>query len=289
MTALDPAVGRAHLRNPNPGTRTKTMNRSLCLSVLVALALSSAPALAAETCTQIVSTGHPQYPAIAFKQGDRIVGAAPTLVETIAKDLGIPLSSKYEGTWAEAQEATREGKADMIVGVYYNDDRAQYLDYVRPAFIYDPVVVFVAKDRKFSFKDQQDLIGKKGATNKGESYGTAFDAFMKDKLTVTRTDGIDAAFEALLKGNVDYVIAGFYPGDAEAERSGIEDKVEALEPGLLSAEMFVAFSKKSPCAAMVSKFGEGVTKLTTDGSFHKMLTGARAEWDAKYEPKGGAE
>ena len=258
------------------------MNRSLCLSVLVALTLSGPPALAAETCTQIVSTGHPQYPAIAFKEGDRIVGAAPTLVETIAKEVGVPLSSKYEGTWAQAQEAAREGKADMIVGVYYNDDRAQYLDYVRPAFVFDPVVVFVAKDRKFSFKDQEDLVGKKGATNKGESYGTAFDAFMKDKLTVTRTDGIDAAFDALLKGDVDYVIAGFYPGDAEAAKSGIEDKIEALEPALLSAEMFVAFSKKSPCASMAPKFGNGVTKLTTDGSFHQMLTDAMDEWDAEH-------
>jgi hypothetical protein len=42
---------------------------------------------------------------------------------------------------------TKGGKADMIVGIYYNDDRAQYLDYVQPSFVFDPVVVFVAKDK----------------------------------------------------------------------------------------------------------------------------------------------
>ena len=59
----------------------------------------------------------------------------------------------------------------------------------------------------------------------------------------------------------------------------------ALEPALLSAEMFVAFSKKSPCKSLAPQFGEGITQLTTDGSFHKMLTDAIAAWDAKNTPK----
>jgi polar amino acid transport system substrate-binding protein len=258
------------------------MKRTLCLSVLAALTLTGNAALAADTCTEIISTGHPQYPSIAFKEGDKIDGAAPALVEAIAKNLNIPLESKYMGTWAEAQEAARDGKADMIVGVYYNDDRATYLDYVEPAFAFDPVVVFVAKDKPFDFKNQDDLIGKKGATNKGESYGTQFDAFIKDKLDVTRTDGIDDAFDALVSGKVDYVIAGYYPGISEADRIGIDDKVVALEPALLSAEMFVAFSKKSPCASLAPKFGEGIAAMTTDGRFHEMLTGAIAEWDSEH-------
>ena len=259
------------------------MKRTLCLSVLVALTLTS-NAFAADTCTKIVSTGHPQYPAIAFKEGDRIKGAAPSLVKAIAKNLNIPLESKYMGNWSEAQAATRDGKADMIVGVYFNDDRAEYLDYVKPAFVFDPVVAFVAKDNKFSYTgNKKDLIGKKGATNKGESYGTEFDAFIKDKLTVTRTDGIEPAFKDLVAGKVDYVIAGYYPGDAELSRMGIDDKVEALEPALLSAEMFVAFSKKSPCASLAPKFAQGIQEMTTDGSFHKMLTGSIAEWDADQD------
>jgi polar amino acid transport system substrate-binding protein len=255
------------------------------LSVLAALMMTCNVALAADTCAKIISTGHPQYPAIAFKQGDNIVGAAPSLVEAIAKDLKIPLESKYMGTWADAQAAAKDGKADMIVGIYYNDDRAQYLDYIQPAFIFDPVVVFVAKDKKFPYKDQNDLIGKKGATNQGESYGNEFDTFIKDKLNVQRTDGLDAAFDDLVTGKVDYVIAGYYPGSAEVAKMGLKDKVEALDPGLLSAEMFVAFSKKSPCASLAPKFGEGITKLTTDGSFNQMLTGSIAKWDEDNKPK----
>jgi polar amino acid transport system substrate-binding protein len=261
------------------------MKRIIGLSVFVALALSCHAAFAADDCAKITVTGHPQYPVIAFKDGDHMAGAAPMLVEAIGKELKIPVDAKFMGTWADAQAATREGKADMIVGIYYNDERATYLDYVQPAFMYDPVAVFVAKGKAFPFSGQDDLIGKKGVTNQGESYGTEFDAFMKDKLTVARADGIDDAFKDLLAGKADYLIAGYYPGHAEAAKQGIGDKIEALNPALLSAEMFVAFSKKSPCRSLAAQFGQGITAMTTDGRFNTMLTDAIAAWDAAQQKK----
>ena len=257
------------------------MKRCLWLSMFVALTLTGTVAFAADECTKITATGHPDYPVIAYKDGDKIIGAAPTLVETIAKQINVPLESNYTGTWEEAQAAARDGKADMIFGIYYNDERATYLDYVQPAFTFDDVALFVVKGKEFPFTDKNDLVGKKGVTNQGESYGNEFDAFMKEKLDVSRTDGIDAAFKDLLDGKADYLIAGYYPGLAEAAKEGLKDKVVALNQALLSQEMFVAFSKKSPCASLAGKFGEGITQLTTDDSYDKMLVEAQKAWEAK--------
>ena len=281
FSKLDGAGQNAELRHSGQELRsTPIMKRILCLSLVAAATLASSAAFAADKCETLTLTGHPQYPVIAWKDGDKIVGAAPALVEAIGKALGLPVVSKYTGSWSDAQAAAKDGTVDMIVGVYYNDERAQFLDYVQPAFIFDPVVAFVAKGKAFNYAGQDDLIGKKGATNKGESYGNEFDAFIKDKLTVERTDGIDDAFKDMLDGKVDYVLAGYYPGLAEATRSGVEDKVQALDPSLLSPEMFVAFSKKSPCASLMPKFSEELTRLTTDGSFNKMVQDATAAWDA---------
>jgi polar amino acid transport system substrate-binding protein len=261
------------------------MKKVLCLSVFVALTLTGQAAFAADDCTKITATGHPQYPAIAFRDGDKIVGAAATLVEAIGKQLSVPVDSKFMGSWADAQAAARDGKADLIFGIYYNDERATYLDYVKPAFMFDPVVVFVAKGKGFPFKGQDDLIGKKGVTNQGESYGTDFDAFIKNKLTVARADGIDDALQDLVSGKADYMIAGYYPGIAEAAKAGLSDKIEALDPALLSAEMFVAFSKKSPCHSLAPQFGQAITEMTTDGRFSKMLTDAEITWENAQQPK----
>ena len=251
----------------------------------MALALTNAAAFAADDCAKIVATGHPQYPVIAFQQGDDLVGAAPSLVEAIAKKLNVPLESKFMGNWADAQAAARDGKADLIFGIYYNDERAKYLDYVQPAFMYDDVAMFVAKGKTFPFTGKDDLIGKKGVTNQGESYGTEFDAFMKDKLDVARADGIDAAFKDLLAGKADYLIAGYYPGLAEAAKEGVKDQVEVLDQALLTAEMFVAFSKKSPCTVVGRDFGKAITEMTTDDSFDKMLAEATKAWDEAQAKK----
>ena len=258
------------------------MKRLLRLSVFAALALTSTAAFAAGDCAKITATGHPQYPVIAFKEADAIAGAAPMLVEAIAKQLNIPLQSKSMGSWADAHAAARDGKAVMIYGIYHNDERAQYLDYVQPAFMFDDVAVFVAKGKAFPFEGQDDLIGKKGVTNEGESYGNAFDAFMKDKLDIARAgQDLRGAADYLLSGKADYLIAGYYPGLAEAAKAGVKDEVEVLDQALLTAEMFVAFSKKSPCAAMADKFGQAITEMTTDGRFDTMLTDATAKWDAE--------
>jgi polar amino acid transport system substrate-binding protein len=110
--------------------------------------------------------------------------------------------------------------------------------------------------------------------------GPEFDAFIKDKLDVARADGIDDAFEDLLSGKADYLIAGYYPGLAEAAKDGIKDQIEVMDQALLTAEMFVAFSKKSPCTALADKFGQAITEMTTDGSFDAILAKATADWDA---------
>jgi polar amino acid transport system substrate-binding protein len=137
----------------------------------------------------------------------------------------------------------------------------------------------VAKGKEFPFTSKDDLIGKKGLTNEGESYGDAFDAFIKDKLNVTRTDGISTALKDLVDGKADYVIAAYHPGLAEAAKAGLEDKIEVLDQALLTSEMFVAFSKKSSCLSLIEGFSNGITELTTDGSFETMEKEAQAAWD----------
>ncbi len=256
------------------------MKKLVPLAIAAALALASQSALAAGECTKLTITGHPEYAPIAYRDGDKIVGAAPALVEAIAAGLNVPVESKYTGSWADAQAAARDGTADIIFGIYYNDERATYLDYVRPPFMLDPVVAMVAKGKTFPFTGQDDLVGKKGVTNEGESYGVDFDAFIKDHLTVARSQGVDKAFEALVSGDADYMIVGLYPGIAEAAQIGVKDKLEALDPPLLTADMFVAFSKKSPCVSLIDSFSDAIKAKTADGSYAKMLDEATTTWEA---------
>ena len=102
----------------------------------------------AESCRSIVITGHPSYPPVAWGTQGKITGAAPELVTTIARELGVKqIVSRNFGSWTGAQRAAKEGRADLIFGIYRNHERETYLNYVEPPFMLDPVVIAVRKRR----------------------------------------------------------------------------------------------------------------------------------------------
>lgn len=257
----------------------KTLAAIVCAAAAMALAPDLAQAQA--TCSKIVVTGHPEYPPVGFKDGERIVGVGIDVLTKLAGDLGVAVESKHTGSWADAQAAMRGGTADAIVGIYFNDERAQYLDYVRPSFMPDPVVILVARGKGFAFAGRDSLVGKKGVTNEGESYGPDLDAFIVQRLTVARAKGVEATLNDLAAGRADYAIIGLYPGFDEAAKHGLADKVEALEPPLLTAEMFLAFSKKSACRDLAGKVATALAAMRTDGRLDVLVRESTTKWQKR--------
>ncbi len=257
--------------------------RMMCFSALALTALAApllfgaaAPAQAQQTCARLVITGHPSYPPVAWAAQGKIVGAAPALVRAIANKLGVKtVESKDFGSWKGAQEAARTGEADVIFGIYKNDARATYLDFISPPFMPDPVAIVVRKGESLAFAEWSDLKGRKGVTNAGESYGDVFDAYMAKNLTVARAAGVDKAFAALLDKQADYLIIGLYPGRDEASKLGLADKIAVLPKALLSPPMYVAFSKQSKCgAALRAGFADEIQTAVDDGTVRRLLEAA---------------
>jgi polar amino acid transport system substrate-binding protein len=254
------------------------------------LAVAVAPAQAQPVCPTLVITGHPAYPPVAWAAQGKIVGAAPSLVSGIAARLGVKdVMSKDYGSWEDAQAAVRNGEADVIFGIYKNDERATYLDYSEPSFMTDPVAIVVRKGAGFTFGEWNDLKGPKGVTNAGESYGDKFDAFMAKELTVARAAGVEKAFAALLAGQADYMIIGLYPGRKEAKSLRIDDKIEFLPKELLSSAMYVAFSRRSKCAALRAGFATEIEAAVDNGTVRKLLEAAEIEAGAVGEQMGSGE
>ena len=243
---------------------------------MTSFTVSAAQAQTQTACAALIITGHPSYPPVAWAAQGKIIGAAPELVSGIAAKLGVKsVTSKDFGSWEAAQDAAHKGEADVIFGIYKNDERAKYLDYIEPSFMADPVAVVVRKGSRLAFAKWADLKGHKGITNAGESYGDAFDAYMTKELTVARAAGVDKAFGALLAGQADYMIIGLYPGRTVARDMKIAGKVTFLPKELVSAPMYVALSKQSKCGALRAGFAAEIKKAVAGGAVKKLL--AKAE------------
>lgn len=245
------------------------------LALLASLLMLSALAHAETVCPSLLITGHPDYMPVAWAEEGRITGAAPELVTTIAKELGVKtVTSKDYGSWEQAQAAVRDGEADVIFGIYRNDERMKWLDYVEPPFMMDPVALIERRGDGFAYAKWDDLKGRRGITNEGESFGNEFDHFMASSLTVARSQGVDKAFDALLDKRADYLIIGLYPGRNEARKLGIAQQVTFLPTEVVSQAMYVGFSKKSKCNALKAGFAESLRKAVAAGRVQPLLDAA---------------
>jgi len=254
---------------------------------LIFFLLSMSHIAVAGSCEKLLITGHPSYAPVAWEKGGAILGASVKMIELIAQELGVTVESKSMGSWADAQDAIKKGTSDVIFGIYYNDVRAQYMNYIEPAYMLDPVVLMVPKGKAFRFNKWSYLIGKKGVTNKGESYGPEFDAYMADKLDVVRGEGMERCFQILLQDKADYMIVGLYPGIAEAKKLKVWDKIEIFPRQLNAFKMYVAFSKNSPCYAKYHHiFREKIQNMVKDGTVQTLLILSQAEWDEGLRQAG---
>lgn len=234
---------------------------------VVVMAPSPATAATAGSCARIVLTGHVTYPPVSWADGSSLRGAGILIVERLAKDAGVPISVVNEGSWDAAQAALKSGKANAIVGIYLTQARLPFFDYVKPTIAQDPSAVVVRADSRFVYKNWNSFIGEKGAVSKGESYGHAFDAFMRAHLTTQDVSGFDGVYRAVLEKKADYGLVGYYSAITDAPAG-----IRIAEKGFVTEGLYLAFGKASPCGAKFSSaFSKDIARLVKDGTVQRLF------------------
>ncbi len=243
------------------------MAKFIKAGIIVLLVLAAGMAQAAQTLT---TSGHPQYPPVMWKEGNKIVGVGPELTRILFKDMKVTVKSPYLGTWDKVQEQAKQGKIDVLAGLYMTEERKAFYEYSHP-FVKDPVVIFVAKGKAFPYAKWDDLIGKKGASTIGDSFGQKFDTFIAEKLTVTRLPKVEEIFAKLIDGSADYFIFAKYSGVFEAEKLGIADKIEYLPVEASVENFYLGFSKRSSFVKYLPELNKKIDELMKDGTVDRLV------------------
>ncbi|MDQ2991433.1 MAG: ABC transporter substrate-binding protein [Candidatus Eremiobacteraeota bacterium] len=248
----------------------------LCAVSLAFAPLAPAVAATPQACTKLVLTGHPTYPPVAWADGATLRGAGIRIVERLAKDAGIRIAVINEGSWEAAQGAVKSGKADAIVGIYRTQARLPFFNYVQPAIAPDPSAVVVRAGDPFVYKNWNSLVGKKGVVSKGESYGHAFDVFMRDHLTMQEVTGFGGVYQALLGKKADFGLVGYYAAIADAPAT-----IHVAEKNFVTEGLYLAFGKSSPCGAQLSTaFSKDISRLIADGTVKQIFDASLTEYRA---------
>ena len=226
----------------------------------------------------LLASGHPQYPPFMWQEGDRIVGVGPEILSTACKQLGIPIKIEFAGSWDDVMKDIHNGKIDAVVALYQTDERKKYLEY-SISYAKDPVAIFVRKDKAFRYRKWADLIGKRGTTTSGDSYGQAFDGFIAAKLEVARRKTVEENFKALENGKADYFIYALYSGLFESKKEGLENKITFLKPYVTTENWYLAISKNSKYA----KYMPDINRIISGTETPTMVDNMTTKYTAYYE------
>jgi polar amino acid transport system substrate-binding protein len=218
----------------------------------------------------IVISGNPEYPPVMWQEGNNIVGVGPEIVKMVFEELGITIDSKFKGSWTQVENGIKEGDIDLLAGVYMTTQRKKFMDYSIP-YMKDPIVIFVAKGKTFPYKYWNDLIGKKGTTTVGDSFGQNFDRFIAGNLTIFRSLKAEGNFNKILSEEVDFFISAMYSGLIEAERLGISDKIEYLPVYAATESFYISMSKESKFIRYLPQINEKIEKLVKDGTVDRLI------------------
>ncbi len=248
-------------------------NFSLLLSCLILFCCSAVNGFATET---YIVSGNPKAPPVVWEQYKKLTGVGPDIAQAILTELKLAYDIRVEGNWQQVQDKCKSGEVDMIVSAYKNDERAAYMEYSLP-YLPQPTVIVVEKGKEFPFGRWESLMGKKGVSNIGESYGQEFDAFIKSKLDV-QFIAFERALELLNRGEVDYLIVDLYTALIYARLLQGEDAITLLEPPVTTQAFHLTIAKNSPMAVQMPAINKKLYRLVKDGTVEKLFYKHFEDW-----------
>ena len=212
----------------------------------------------AQVPAQVLLYGDDNYPPVIYQQGSETHGVLADLLRFVARDIRLPITLELY-PWKRAYSLAAQGKAG-IIGVSWNEERAQQFDYSDPIYR-DDINVVVMKGREFAFARPQDLAGKRVGGQIGASYGNEADlALARADVVLERDTDQRARLRKLRAGRIDCALIG---NGAEGFRQLISSDPElqaraddfvVLPVPLARDTLFLAFAKSQRMQPFLAQF-----------------------------------
>ena len=227
------------------------------LSALVAWACLSSVAVAAETIHFVTD---PE------KNGGYLIEITRVAFERVGYKVEIEFLP-----WARALSSVMNGNAEALLGVYYNEARAEKMLYTDSIGTSD-LVFFKLKGADITFTTLDALKTQRIGTIQGAYYTPEFDQatfLKKDPVSDYRLN-----IKKLLAGRVSLIVEkrAVVLNALTTEFPESRDKVEALEPPLTTARFYNAFARNFPHVEQkVADFNRGLKLIAADGTLKAIM------------------
>ncbi|MEX0166549.1 transporter substrate-binding domain-containing protein [Pseudomonas brassicacearum] len=262
-------------------------------SLLWTLALVPGLSVAAGKCERLIATGSPDAPPYLWQDPQdpkHLIGAGADLLAQVAQELGIKIELLYAGKRAQALDEVRSGRMDLLTDAPLTVTGLEVLDYVHPPLLENDYLVWTRKDSTLVINQPADLHGHPGALSEKARMTQEFGVFAEQKLSLVRTPNLTQAFQKLLLGEVEYVLAGRYSGLAMAQTLGMANDLQAAPQPVDKPGLFLAISHNSACNDpwLRGQLAQKMTELAASGLAEAVLQRNLERWNTQLQPSVSA-
>ena len=261
-------------------------------TVLLGLTLLPTLSLAAGKCDRLVITGSPDAPPLLWRDPQdptHLIGATADVLQQVGKDLGLKIDLLYGGKRSLALDEVRSGRMDILADAPLNMGELETLDYIHPALVQIDYLVWTRKNSALVYSTAADLHGHKGAVSERARLSADFETFAGQHLTLQKLPTLTPAFQKLLLGEVDYVLAGRYSGMAMAQTLGMSNDLIAREVPIDQPGLYLAISHNSACNDpwLRGQLAKKMTELPASGVTEAALQRNLERWKAQLQQPVG--
>src|ERR1700712_1933672 len=262
----------------------------LMLTSLVSglLMLPSLAAVAAGKCDRLVVTGSPDAPPYLWRDPQdpkHLMGASADLLKEGATQMGVKIELLFAGKRSQALEEVRSGRMDMLADTPLNASELESLDFIHPPIAQNEIMVWTRVGHVQPFNALADLHGHPGAISEKTRVSTAFDNAIKEHLTVEKQPNLTQAFQKLMLGQVEFVLAGRYAGMALAQTLGMDKDLLVQPLPLDRPGLYLAFSFNSACndSCLREQLEKKMTELAASSRSSAAVTRNLELWKAQLQ------
>lgn len=217
--------------------------------------------------TIYVDAGNPPF---MYELNDKAEGIYPIILKEIFDSLQMPVSIKPV-PWKRAIEYADFGVAG-IAGIYKNEERLKKYDYSDEIYK-EKILIYVLKEKMFSFKHVSDLKGKSIGVLMGWSYGEEFDKARNDNLFTAYDATLDEInFKHLLSNKLDCILAIEETGSIIKEKnSKMKSRIVSLDTPLLVNSTYLIFPKSLNKNDVLFKFNSKLNETKKNGKYKRLI------------------
>ncbi len=231
---------------------------------LIAVLLLAQPVLAQRL--RLVADGWPPFTDVTLING----GLATDIVSTALARAGY--ASDFEQVpWARALKGIGDGRYDVLINAWYNDERTQLGEF-SAQYLVNRVRFIKRRDDPVDYQDLQRLQGESIAVVRGYAYSAAFD--QDALLQKVPVHNFAMAVRMLAAKRVrltleDEFVARYY---LARESPRVRSAVEFVGEPLSENSLHILVSLKNPeHAQIVAGFDREIARMKADGSYAKLM------------------